>query len=414
LGRQVIVGLIVILLAAASFWWAYEHTHTRAREAAPAALATPGAPPPVSAPSNEAPTPQPARTSSTLDDTDPNTFIALRYDKTHVLFRLGEKGDFTLRTEDDEKLLRPVPEATAKYGGASTFELDPKLDDQVRDAYSGAHAGEQWQLELHAGSRVPVTVQKPVTMPWNCGPQSYTAAYVAEVAPEFQAAFVTLPQDFFLIHKAPAQSPTQPAAAPSPTTASQIAILPDWKPTPEARKHIEQEITRALKDIISQERARPWMYEGRTDIDEQSRAQHEAWRQFQDKTAAGQGHLDYDMRALRLSPDGEPRLFVRARWMVDDSRALLMSFWVRAGTSVTVISEPPGYWQTPAWIEKGGGEGGDISLEDRGEVLNVFDRPDGYGDVLMYFPGYEGYSIQLFRYTDKGVIATGISHGDGC
>jgi hypothetical protein len=49
-----------------------------------------------------------------------------------------------------------------------------------------------------------------------------------------------------------------------------------------------------------------------------------------------------------------------------------------------------------------------------GEVLNVFDRRDGYTDVLFYFPGYEGYNIQLFRYTHEGFVATKISHGDGC
>jgi hypothetical protein len=414
LGRQVIVGLIVVVLAAASFWWAYERTHTRVIGPASSPVATARRAPSqgASAPS-EASNPQFPRTSSTLDDSDPNTFIALRYDKTHVLFRLGEKGDFTLRTAEDEQLLHPVPEAIAKYGVAPAFDLDPRLDDQTRAAYSAAHVREQWELELQAGSRVPVTVQKPVTMPWNCGPQSYTAAYIAEVAPEFQAAFATLKQDYFLVHKITAASPTQPQAAPQ-ATSTQIAMLPDWQPTPETREQIERAVTAAVKDVIAKERAKPWIYEGRTDLDKQVRARHEGWRQFQDRTAAGEGHLDYDMHALRLSPDGEPRLFVRARWMVDDSRTLLMSLWLHAGTSVTVIDETPGFWQTSAWIEKGGGELGDTSLDSRGEVLNIFDRPDGYGDVLMYFPGYEGYDIHLFRYTDKGVVATEISHGDGC
>ena len=47
-------------------------------------------------------------------------------------------------------------------------------------------------------------------------------------------------------------------------------------------------------------------------------------------------------------------------------------------------------------------------------VVNVFDRPDGYGDVLMSMPGYEGYGINLYHYNASGLFKTPVSIGDGC
>src|SRR5262249_16838640 len=48
----------------------------------------------------------------------------------------------------------------------------------------------------------------------------------------------------------------------------------------------------------------------------------------------GEGKLDYDLRAFRLTPDRIPRLFVRARWSLAGSAVFLMTAWFRA--------EPPG------------------------------------------------------------------------
>jgi hypothetical protein len=39
-----------------------------------------------------------------------------------------------------------------------------------------------------------------------------------------------------------------------------------------------------------------------------------------------------------------------------------------------------------------------------GQLLNVFDRADGYGDVLIYFSAYEGFVIRLFGYTGAGLL----------
>lgn len=43
----------------------------------------------------------------------------------------------------------------------------------------------------------------------------------------------------------------------------------------------------------------------------------------------GEGALDYDLRAFRLTPDGVPRLFVRARWKLNNAPAFLMTAWFK-------------------------------------------------------------------------------------
>lgn len=333
---------------------------------------------------------------STLNDDDASTFIALRYDKTHVLFRLGDSGDFYVEPEV-EAMFHKVPAPISEYGGAETSEPDPKTWDSIREHFEQAHVGDQWILEVSARSRIPVTVQKPIELVWGCDYHSYSAGFIAEVSPPLQSAFAALPQNYFLIHKTPEVSPPVPNS-----TLVHVAALPDWTPTPEVRSQIEQAIVSGLKGEVAHEQARG-TYGGLP-------------KQFQEDEGLGKAKLSYEIHALQLSPDGLPRLFVHARWMVNQRRALLMNVWLRVGSEVT--AEPVDEELTRAlWLSSRSGAPlpeDEIGFDQLGTVLNVFDRPDGYGDVLIYFQGYEGYNIHLFRYTDAGLLATKISHGDGC
>jgi hypothetical protein len=360
--------------------------------------------PPLSTPAEVAFLPS----KSLLDDNDPSTLIALRYDKTHVLFRLGDSGDFSLTNPEQEKMLHDLPEAIAEYGRAPTSEPDPQVWESVRTSFDQAHVGELWQLEVTAGSRILVVVQKPIELVWNCSPSSYTAGFIAEVVPEAQAAFAALPENYFLVHKSTAVPNPEPSLA-----QTKIGLLRDWKPTSETRTQMEQAISAKVKGKLAAAHAKPWVYEGRTDIDESTKAEYQGWKLFEEKAASGEGKLTYDVHASEIAPDGRILLFVRARWMVDHERAYLVSFWLRVGgTAVTEITDPRG--TRDMWMTKGFYREEDMNLDQLGAVLNVFDRQDGYGDVLLYMPGYEGYDIHLFRYTDAGLVATTISHGDGC
>jgi len=75
-------------------------------------------------------------------------------------------------------------------------------------------------------------------------------------------------------------------------------------------------------------------------------------------------------------------------------------------TTILQIPRPP---SAPTLSEQA------VSLNELDHVLNVFNRRgDGYGEVLMYQPGYEGFAVRLLRFTGTGLLLTKISIGDGC
>ena len=372
-----------------------------------AAAVNPAQPPiPVA---TAAPVAVPPKASSALEDSDSPSFIALRYDNTHVIFRLGDEGDFSLEDPEQEKTFVQLPGPVAEYGGVPPSEIEHGVFESVKQHYQVAHIGDQWQLEVSSGVRVPVVIQKPIEMSWGCSPNSFTAGFIAEVIPEVQALFGASPQKYFLVHKAASPPDLQTAAKPV-----HILELKDWKPTPEVRSQIEQLMTTTIKDDIAREAHQRWDRD--KDIrDPGIKAEYDAWRQFAEKTAAGQGKLTYETQAFQLSPDGYPRVLVRAQWMEeeDKARAFLISAWLRTGPTVAIEDTVKAGTRT-MWSKPGSNGEDDMSVSQLTIVLNVFDRPDGYGDVLIYTPGYEGYSMTVYRYTDKGWADTNISMGDGC
>ncbi len=62
------------------------------------------------------------------------------------------------------------------------------------------------------------------------------------------------------------------------------------------------------------------------------------WKQLDRQLQDGQGQLNYDVRAFRLTPDGAPRLFVRARWRIAGTTVFLMSAWFRADPTPVLLS----------------------------------------------------------------------------
>ena len=415
MGRKAQVALGLCFLAAICVWGAYR-AGLRFTLVRPTSSASPTAPAaPVIAPvASSIPVEPPKVIESpfppsdpNLNDSDPDTFVALRYDKTHVLFRLGESGDFTLEDPEQEKMFHQLAPPVAEYG-AQPSELEPAVFESVKQHYEPVHVGEQWQLEVLAGGRVPVTIQKPIEMSWGCANNSYTAGFIAEVAPEFQAAFSALPQKYFLVHKAAAITGSQVS-----DKLARTGELADWNPTPEMRKEIETFIAVRIRGEIASKTNAWWAKASGSGQNPGMKRRSELWEQFVARTNAGEGKLTYDARAFLLSPDGVPRLYVRAMWKIGEDRAFLMSRWVRMDPAITIEFEKQDGTET-MWQEKNAGESVPLEISSLPSVLNAFDRADGYADVLLFSPGYEGYSIGLYRYSDEGLIATKISIGDGC
>jgi hypothetical protein len=137
------------------------------------------------------------------------------------------------------------------------------------------------------------------------------------------------------------------------------------------------------------------------------------WQQHDERLARGEGKLFYDLQALRLTPDGQPRYYVRAQWTLDRETAFLMSAWARPDRDMLL----EGVNTRPSrWLRLNEFQSERLGLDDLGVVLNVFDYDgDGWGEVLIGERLYDGFRIQLLEYSEgQGFRRTGIVYRYGC
>jgi hypothetical protein len=139
------------------------------------------------------------------------------------------------------------------------------------------------------------------------------------------------------------------------------------------------------------------------------------WLHADKGLARDAGVLDYDVRAFRISPDGAPRLFVRARWTLAGAPAFLMTAWFQDDLANSEAA-PVLLWADSSWSEAMRNGDAPVSLGDRLDferVLNEFDADrDGWAELLIH--SYDARvsqpsqvattSIGLYLYTDKGLV----------
>ena len=336
--------------------------------------------------------------------------MAFRYDSTHLLFRIGNEETQFCLSEGQLKGLRklelPVPEYKKDdfvwYPGTDLWEPSPEVLAANRALFDLARPGAQWQLELSANSRIPVIVQKPVLGTYD----SPFAGFLAEVMPASQKEFAASTQQYFLVHKG------APPGGGTASEAPKIGPLPEWKATPELQSQIERTLNARMQaELPAVHTESAAEYERAGNIDETGEAWAKQWEQFDETLSLGKGKLDYDSQAFLLTRDGVPRVFVRARWTINQRPAFLLALWLRAGPALTVEAVDA-HWAR-AMRKR---EFSSYALDRRylGTILNVFDPDsDGHGALLIFGRGYEGVGITLYRYTDAGPIPTKIFCNSG-
>jgi hypothetical protein len=139
----------------------------------------------------------------------------------------------------------------------------------------------------------------------------------------------------------------------------------------------------------------------------------------------GEGKLDYDVRAFRLTPDGVPRLFVRARWKLVNAPVFLMTAWFKsdsltadsskAGSGIAssknasfpaktspILLSADSSWSS---ILREGQTTGDLGESlDFQTVLNEFDADDdGWAELLIHSDQGSATTISLYLYSDLGL-----------
>jgi hypothetical protein len=147
------------------------------------------------------------------------------------------------------------------------------------------------------------------------------------------------------------------------------------------------------------------------------RTRRREWLHRDRELAAGEGQLDYDVRAFRLTPDGAPRLFVRSRWKLDGEAGFLMTAWFRADAdSPNASADPRGEEHVQllsadsSWSSAlREGRLGDALGEtlDFETILNEFDDDhDGWAELLVHSSDGASARFTLELYTDLGLAPT--------
>ena len=135
------------------------------------------------------------------------------------------------------------------------------------------------------------------------------------------------------------------------------------------------ELDRAIREVV--EAAAPDYRRAR----EHDHAWAVAWRAADAALLRGAGSLDLDALTYVLTPDGDPRLYVRTRVQVGGRSAFAMWFWIRdRGGEMTVehrSAEPAKHMR----IREYGGPF-DLPLSRVGDVLGILDADgDGWAEI---------------------------------
>ena len=342
-------------------------------------------------------------------------FIAARYDATHVVFVVAAETESRfssspLRMSSSGTPTRVSPSlkpAAALAGLQELWEPDSQALHFFPEIIQKTQPGEQWTLSVSPESTIPVAIDRVVVAPMGC---SLALGFLASVPPEQQAVFGASHGEYFAVRR----TAVEPVESP---VASHIAELREWKASPGIAKQIEQQLNQRMQQEVSKIDARllanrgtPGANAGESPLGS-ARPRLREWIHADQALLRGEGALVYDVRAFRLTPDGMPRLFVRARWKLADATVFLMSAWFRtdpAGAQAALLFADASW---SASLREGNAGG---TLDDRLDfqaVLNEFDADhDGWAELLIHSydvhpDGSASTAITLYLYTDLGLVA---------
>jgi hypothetical protein len=360
-------------------------------------------------------------------------FVAARYDATHVVFMVSAETESRFASSPQFggtpiKLPAAAKPAAPLAGLQELWEPDSHALHFFPEIVQKTQPGEQWMLSVSSDATVPVTVDRAVIAPTGC---SLALGFLASVPPDQQASFAASSQEYFVVRRKPVESAD---TAPQ----SHIADISEWKASPVLRKQIEQQLNQRMQQEVAKIDARlvanaasPGASAGESSIGP-ARPRLKEWIYADHALIRGEGALDYDIRALRLTPDGDPRLFVRARWKLVDSPVFLMTAWFKTeqfkeesaksespgtGTlkstsfqpaaahpeAATVLLSSDSSWSTALRESEPTGTLGDRL--DFQQILNEFDADhDGWAELLIHSDEGTSTAITLYLYTDLGLV----------
>jgi hypothetical protein len=345
-------------------------------------------------------------------------YVAARYDASHVVFVVAAETESRFSSSpllmNSSGTPTRVPAASrpaaSLAGLQELWEPDSHALHFFPEIIQKTQPGEHWTLSVSPELTIPVVIERAVTAPTGC---SLALGFLASVPPEQRAAYDASPREYFSVRRTAVESANPPVSA-------NLGELSIWKATPAIANQIETQLNERMRQELSKIDARllanagsPGETEGQTLGDARPRAKE--WIHADRALNRGEGTLDYDVHAFRLTPDGQPRLFVRARWKLAGAPVFLMSAWFKAdtpkeatGAAALTLLAADSSWSTSLRQSSGGGTLGD-SLDFQ-TILNEFDADhDGWAELLVHSydvrpDGSPSTAITLHLYTDLGLV----------
>jgi len=342
-------------------------------------------------------------------------YVAARYDSTHVVFMLTTQTESRfsnstlIRTSGSPNKVPGPSHPTAPLAGMQElWEPDPNATHFFPEIVQKTQPGDRWTLSVSPDSTIPVVIDRVVVAPMGC---SLALGFLATVSSDQQTAFATSGRDYFAVRR----TPVEPA---NPPLTSQVGEILKWNASSAVTQEIERQLNKRMNQELSQIDARlianagtPGEIAGRTLLDAHPRLKE--WIRADQGLQRGEGLLDYDVRAFHLTPDGIPRLFVRARWKLANDPVFLMSAWFKdeftneKGTVQPVLLSADPRWSTA--LRQGDASGRLGETLDFQNILNEFDADrDGWAELLIHSSDTDvaaavSTSISLYQYTDVGL-----------
>jgi hypothetical protein len=348
-------------------------------------------------------------------------FVAARYDATHVVFVVAAETESRFASSPrfggtPTKIPTPANPAAPLAGLQELWEPDSQALHFFPESIQKTQPGDQWTLSVSPDLTIPALIDRAVIAPTGC---SLGLGFLATVPPEQQNAFASSSKEYFAVRRKPVDSVETPAT-------SRVAELSAWKPSPETKTQIERQLNQRMKQEVAKidatlvaNAASPGAAGESLKVPVRPRTRE--WLHADRGLIRGEGALDYDIRAFQLAPDGDPRLFVRARWKLADSPVFLMTAWFResekneTGKSATLKtaafeaeSQPVMLWSDASWSVALRGPADTGALGDAlnfQSVLNEFDADrDGWAELLIHSDEGASTTISLYLYTDLGLV----------
>ena len=313
-------------------------------------------------------------TSQTVDP--PEWRIAQRFDDTRVVVLMNGNQLYLPQTgpgSRDSSTLK----GRAMYLGSVLEIPAPRVAEIVQGR---ASVGDRWQLDAGRHGVFALTVERLVIGQAECG-EGWGVMLAASAADA--ARLTRIREKYFIARR----------ASEGPLTAAVSAVGPiDVLLTGQQR--------RALTELLERERVRIWpgvrqsieaMLSHGTGTGPPPR-----WRALDNRFSAGEGTIDYDVQAFRVTPDGDPRLFVRAEWRIGEQIVFLMSAWVRVGATLTLDRSDA---QASRFLRFREFAGFHVGREYLGGILNIVDADrDGWGEIVFLQHGWDALVIAAIEY----------------